>query len=352
MAVLGFIAVSAFLRAVLPFPEIGVVAGQLRFLEKHRAEFDTIFIGSSLTHHQISPAVFDRVMAESGRPTRSFNFGVNGMLVAETSFVLDRILATKPTRLKWVFIELDELETRRFAGAEGSRRDVYWRDWKRTKLLVQKLFASEGDPHSMILEGEAPGFGGVQKRATPAELLWFHLVQFGKKTANVSRRIDLAWSLSHLGKAEKMPEDLGPDGDGYAPFHVDMPEARKLPYQYQMDRARPKQGTRFMSPATAQAYRQMADKVRKSGATPVFLGMPVISQVRLEFRPEARVEGIVMSFNDENTYPDLYRIEMHAEEIHLNHRGAEKFSTLIAQRLAQLIEERSAPLIPAPEADR
>src|SRR6476659_1816486 len=111
LAVIGFILVCACLRAALPFPEVGNVASHLRFFKKHRNEFDTLFIGSSQIHHDISPAIFDGVMRDRGHPTRSFNLGINGMLVGESSYILEQALATKPAHLKWVFIELDELET-------------------------------------------------------------------------------------------------------------------------------------------------------------------------------------------------------------------------------------------------
>ena len=340
LAVLGFVLVCALLNAALPFPEIGVVASHLRYFKKHRNEFDTLFVGSSLTHHQISPAVFDRIMLDGGHATRGFNFGVNGMLVAEMSYVLERILETKPAHLKWVFIELDELDTRPFAGAAGSRRDIYWRDWNRTGLLVKKLLGGERDLQPTMLETQPSEFGGTDGQTRTWQRLLFQVSLFGKNITNVSRRLDLAWWGSHFWKPEKMPDDLGPGGNGYAPLHLDLPEEKKIAYQYQMDRVRGDQTSRFVSPATAQAYREMARKIRRAGATPIFLGMPLFSRVRLEFPPEAGVDGMVMSFNDEKAYPELYRIEVHADEIHLNDQGAEALTTLMARRLSQLLNEQ------------
>ena len=342
LAALGFVVICALLQAALPFPEIGVVASHLRYFKKHGDEFDTLFVGSSLTHHQISPAIFDRVMAERGHPTRSFNFGVDGMLVAETSYVLERILATRPANLKWVILEFDELETRPFAGAEGSRRDVYWRDWKRTSLVLQKLFEHD-QTKSMAFEGEVavmPEAG--RHEMSLRKLLAFHLKLFGKNLANVSRRADLAWWGSHFWKPDKMPDDLGPNGDGWVPLNQDIPEERKPGYRARLDQEGRGRGDRFITRATERAYREMARGIRNAGATPILIGMPVLSQVRLGFRPDSGITASVLSFNDEQTYPGLYRPEMHAEEIHLNHRGSEEFSVLVAQQFAGLLDQKPA----------
>src|SRR6188474_2428492 len=96
IAVLSFFLTCAGLNLILPFPEIGGVSRNLRFFQRHGNDFDTLFVGSSRIHHQISPAIFDRAMREAGFTTRSFNFGVNAMFPPEDSYFVERLLATKP----------------------------------------------------------------------------------------------------------------------------------------------------------------------------------------------------------------------------------------------------------------
>src|SRR3954467_11311158 len=79
IAVVAFTLSCACLNAILPFPEIGLVSRNLRFFQRHRDDFDTVFIGSSCIRHQISPAIFDRSMREAGLPTSTLNFGINAM---------------------------------------------------------------------------------------------------------------------------------------------------------------------------------------------------------------------------------------------------------------------------------
>jgi hypothetical protein len=339
IAAIGFILVCALLGAILPFPEIGNVAAELRYFRKHRDRFDTIFVGSSLTHRDISPAVFDRVTRERGHPTRSFNFGVDGMLLPESSFVLERLLELRPLHLKWVFIEFDEIDPRPFAGAQGSRRDIYWRDWTRTSLLLEKVLRDHGKPDTVEFRRPLSQVREQPKRFSELRLLLFHLSLFAKNETNFSRRIDLIWWGSHFWKPDKMPEDLGPDGDGYAPLVQDFPAEKVLPYEYARAHARDNVGERFVSTAAERACRRMAAEVRKAGATPIFLVMPVLSQTKVKFRPEAPAPS-VLAFNDMTSYPQLYGTEVRAEELHLNPKGAAALSTLVAEDLSRLIDQK------------
>lgn len=320
IAVFAFVLVCAGLNALLPFPEIDVVSAELRFFKEHRDEFDTIFVGSSHIHHQISPAIFDRVTREAGHPTHSFNFGINGMFPPESGYVLERLLKAKPRHLKWVFIELDELETRRIPKAEAARRSVYWHDWKRTSLVLRK-----------VLDGD--------DAASARDLFFFHSALFGKNFTNIGRKIDLSWWSSHLGKKAAPPKTLGPDGDGYDPQIKKLSAAEAVAYEAGLGRAVAQAESKFVSVATEQAYRQWSDEVRKIGATPIFLSTPTMAQTKLGFRPESGIAGATVHFNDAKAYPQLYRSEMRFDFDHLNGEAAEEFTTLVARSFSQLIKE-------------
>jgi len=324
IAVLAFVLACAGLNALLPFPEIDVVSAELRFFQEHQDEFDTVFVGSSRIHHQISPATFDRIMGEAGHPTRTFNFGINGMFPPESGFVLERLLKSKPRHLKWIFLELDELEVRRIPKADASRRSVYWHDWKRTSLVLRK-----------ILEGD--------DRGDARDLFFFHSGLFAKNFANIGRKTDLSWWSSHLGKKAGPPKNLGAAGDGYVPHLKKLSAEEATTYEAELERAISRTETRFVSAATERAYRQWANEVRRIGATPIFIVTPVTAQTRLEFRPESGVAGPVLPFNDAKAYPQLYRSDMRFDADHLNAEAAEEFTRLVARHFSQLIEEKRIP---------
>jgi hypothetical protein len=341
IALLAFVLVCAGLNALLPFPEIDVVSAELRFFKEHQDEFNTVFVGSSHIHHQISPAIFDRITSEAGHPTRTFNFGINGMFPPESGYVLERLLIAKPRHLKWVFIELDELETRRFPQAEASRRSLYWHDWKRTSLVLRKILDTvrPGDGLSFsrkIGEVIAPGPGKSDAR----DLFIFHSALFAKNFTNIGRKIDLAWWSSHLGKQDAPAKGLGRDGDGFVPQTKTMSAEEAIAYETGLKDAVANAESRFVSASTEQAYRQWAEDVRKTGATPVFLVTPKTTQIKLGFRPESGVAETVMRFNDARAYPQLYRNEMRVDADHLNGVAAEEFTELVARKFSELIQEK------------
>jgi len=341
IALLAFLLVCAGLNALLPFPEIDVVSAELRFFREHQDEFDTVFIGSSHIHHQISPAIFDRITNEAGHPTRTFNFGINGMFPPESGYVLERLLSTKPRHLKWVFIELGELETRRFPQADASRRSLYWHDWKRTSLVLQQILDTVRPGGGLSFSRKigavlTPGPGKSDAR----DRLFFHGALFAKNFTNIGRKIDLAWWSSHLGKQGAPPKELGRERDGFVPQMKTMSAEETIAYETGLRNAVAAAESRFVSPATEQAYRQWIEEVRKIGATPVFLVTPKTTQIKLGFRPESGIAEKVMLFNDARAYPQLYRNEMRVDADHLNGLAAEEFTELVARKFSQLIQEK------------
>jgi hypothetical protein len=340
IAALAFILACAGLNAVLPFPEIDMVSPKLRFFRQHRDDFDTVFLGSSRIRHQISPAIFDRTMRQAGFPTRTFNFGINAMGPPEDGYVLERLLGTKPRHLRWVFIELDELQTERLPEIESTRRWLYWHDRKRTSLVLRAILDAgleEGGFALLRRTGEVilPGRGKSEAR----DLLFFHGTLFAKNFTNVGRKTDLSRWLSRLWKEEALSETLGSDGDGYVPRSKKMSAAEAAAYETELESALTQPGFRFVSASTEQAYRQLAEEVRKAGATPIFLVTPLMMQIKLGFRPESGIAGTIMSFNNVTAYPQLYRNEMRIDGSHLNKVAAEEFTRLVAENFSQLRRE-------------
>jgi hypothetical protein len=120
---LGALLVTSLVyRALLPQSLPEGVAEKLEFFAKHKDEFDTLFLGSSRFYYAISPETFDRITRENGVPTRTFNFGIDGMNPPENFYVLDQILKTEPRSLKRIFVEVDNIETKSHLKILGTRR--------------------------------------------------------------------------------------------------------------------------------------------------------------------------------------------------------------------------------------
>ena len=339
IAVLAFVLVCAGLNALLPFPEIDVVSPKLRYFRQHQDDFDTVFIGSSRIRHQISPAIFDETMREAGLPTRTFNFGVNAMVPPESIYVLERLLANKPRHLRWVFIELDELYTKRVPEMENTHRSLYWRDWKRTWLVIRAILDAGPEENGFALLRRTadlllPGLGKSEAR----DLLFFHVELFAKNSTNIGRKTDLSRWISQFWKRKALSQEVA-SGAGYVPLNNKMSAAQAAVYETELESAMTHGGFRFLSASTERAYRQLAEEVKKAGAIPIFLVPPLSMQVELGFRPEPGIAGTVLSFNNARAYQQLYRNEMRIDGGHLNSAAAEEFTRLVAEEFSRLRRE-------------
>jgi hypothetical protein len=324
------------LHAILPFPEIdGGVSQKFRFFAAHKDEFDTLFIGSSRVYFQISPAIFDRVTRESGLPTRSFNFGIGGMYLPESAYLLEQILNLKPRNLRWVFIEYDEMQTKWSPENQTSRRALYWADWKRVSLLLRKLTDAGTSPLWLANPTKLRDIVLRQKdEKNTRSLLAFYATQFERNYTNVARAADVLGYLLGRNTNEHRASYLGAASDGYVTKPGRMSPSQAAAYERGLAAAVAQTATHLLSPYALEAYRQCAQEVRNIGAMPIFLITPNTTQINIA--ENAQAPGVVMAFNNPQTYPDLYHSSVRRDGQHLTKSGAEEFTRIVAANFVEL----------------
>jgi hypothetical protein len=337
IGVTAFLITCIGLRAILPFPEIdGGVSQKFRFFAAHKDEFDTLFIGSSRIYFQISPAIFDRVTRENELPTRSFNFGIGGMYLPETAYLLEQILNLKPRNLRWVFIEYDELQTKWSPENQTSRRALYWADWKRVSLLLRKLTDAGTDP---LWRPDPAKLRDIVLRQNDEKstrsLLTFYVTQFEKKYTNVARAADVLNYFVGRDTNERRASYLGAASDGYLTRLNRMSPDKAAAYERGLAAAMAQAETRALSPYAVEGYRQCAQEVRNIGATPIFLITPSTTQINVATESTA-APGVVMAFNNPRAYPNLYRSNVRRDEQHLTKSGSEEFTRIVAANFVEL----------------
>jgi hypothetical protein len=317
---LGALLVTSFVyHTLLPPPLPDGVAEKIGFFAKHKDEFDTLFLGSSRFYYAISPKDFDRLTRENGAPTRSFNFGIDGMNPPETFYVLDQILKTQPRNLKWVFLEADNIETKSHLKILGTQRLLYWHDWPRTALVLRK--AMNPRPGTKWYER-------LNRLWSAKRELILHLGLFQKQFTNVGSAVDFVSALFE-NRTRKTEPLLGPAGDGYRLAGTAMGPERAELFRRQL--AEEVSGSRpgFIDPYAESAYRESAAKIRRAGAEPIFVVAPSIFQSPLRFR-ESPPPAPLLVFNDARAYPQLYDAKVRVDEQHLTSEGAAEFTRLLA----------------------
>ena len=85
----------------------GIDGERENFYAHHAENYNTLFVGSSLTYRQIDPQLFDSLNRINSISTASFNYGIDGSTPVEIFSIYKHILAKKPKTLKNVLVELD-----------------------------------------------------------------------------------------------------------------------------------------------------------------------------------------------------------------------------------------------------
>jgi hypothetical protein len=291
---------------LLPFPNVPDAGEKFHWFAARKDEFDTIFVGSSRMYYQIVPKQFDADTAAAGARTHSFNLALAGMWPPESFYFLRQILRLRPAHLKWVLIDLIDVNSRTEL---DTRRAVYWRDWMHTVMAVRD-----------VAESPLP-FGKKSAR------LWDHGTLFLKRWANPGSAGECLneWMIpSHLA-APKWA-----DANGFEPLVERRLTGARL-QRYLGVVASFKAGPP-REPARAvyfDACREIAAEVRRAGAEPVFILAPTSGTNENRFELP---EGIpVLDFNDPAQYPLLFGADLRYDEWHLNEIGAIAYTRLVAQ---------------------
>lgn len=323
IALIAFVATSAAIHSLLPPMIPKGIAAKLEFFTQHKDEFDTVIVGTSRLYYSISPEIFDKTTSENGLPTRTFNFGIDGMHPPENFYVLEQILKTKPRNLKWVLLELGDIQTR-WDNILGTQRAVYWHDRPRTSLTLKKAMNPRGNASWLIK---------VTRLWLARRDLASNLTLFGKLFTNVGRAEELLPSE----RDERFREadlELGPHRDGYRPAGDAMSAERALLFQQRLAQEISETRQKFLDPATEQGYRKSAAQIRQAGASPLFVVTPVLFQSSARFR-KSPPPAPLLSFNDSRKYPALYDTRVRIDDGHLTNEGAAEFTRLLAREFVR-----------------
>ena len=322
IALAAFIATSAVIHALLPPVVPKGIAAKLKFFTEHKDEFDTVIVGTSRLYYSASPEIFDATTSANGLATHTFNFGIDGMHPPENFYVLEQILKTRPGHLKRVMFELGDIQTR-WDDILGTERAVYWHDWPRTSLTLQKAFNPRGNANWLI----------------KTTRLWLarrdfvsNLTLFARQFTSVGRAADFLPATQQERFADAASE-LGPRGDGYRWAGDAMSAERAVSFQQRLADEISGATTKYLDPATEKGYRTAAAQIRQAGAAPVFVVTPIIWQTTPRFHEPAPAP--VIAFNDARKYPQFYDVKVRIDDGHMTRPAAEEFTRLLAQELVR-----------------
>jgi len=311
----------------LPFREVPVVGQKIDFLLEHGDQFDTLFLGSSRVQHQILPDVFDRLMADAGQPTRSFNLAADSMRPPEDSFVLERVLQARTKPLRWVFLESNTLRVRADPGVRGTRRAIYWHDSKRLYWLFRDAFDAARSGRTQWFDN---------RRAVD---FFEHAEAWFDNATNLGRLTAFADGLETNAAALPSWNDLGSQRDGFVPAARPQTMSGKdlADYRRQLAERRQKPALLLHFDVNTQAmFDEEAASIVRAGGQPVLLIPPTTTTSRYYPRADGKQRFLVLDFSSPVEYPELFVEEYRLDTTHLNTRGAEAFTAVLVRRLLEI----------------
>lgn len=104
----------------------GVDYKKQSFYENHSENFNTVFLGSSLTAHQIDNGLFDSLNSEKLLSTHSFNYGLDGATPVEIFSLFNAVMQRKPVALKNILVELDFIDNFDMGQLHSLRRKSFY----------------------------------------------------------------------------------------------------------------------------------------------------------------------------------------------------------------------------------
>jgi hypothetical protein len=337
LAVASFSLVAAGIERLTPWPVEDGLRAKVEYFLAHRDEFDTLYLGSSLTFRGVIPPLAD---AQLGGGRTSFNLGVAGMNFYERGYLVDEVLATRPARLQMVVMEAMSTDPQVLFEADGlDEREVHWHSWKETARVLEGLRSADLPWRQEL------------------SLAWMHVEMALRKHTSYARGFAIARAL--IGDEEQLYDYLEPadlevqrgyqdSGAGHNDierearqnFLAQIPDYAKTLRAMDAANGAP---SRF-TPSQLELVLGQHEQVQSLGVEVVCLVLPMARSAPEFLR--AHEDGqlpLLIAFNSPNTYPDLYRVDQRWDRAHLNRRGAEILSRLLATELARLREPVRVP---------
>lgn len=311
------------IQCSLPFPNIAPLGAKHRYFTAHREDFDTLFIGSSRVYHQIIPSQFDAaVREESGFPMHSFNFAADALWPPESYFLLRNILSLHPRRLRWVVIEVMDVNPAIEARNRGSRRSEYWHDIPHTLMALGTL-------------SQLPSAERLPMAFLHLKLLLAHTTSSGAGAEALALATKARWP------EQAAPPETVADGGYKAQDEGFIAGAAwqtvlcyLMKYAHDLESLRAAPGVE-VNGDFATHLRRIEEVVKSAGATPLFLVTPAVD---LGGKYDRLPDGMtVFSYADPNLYPVLYDPALHRDRWHLNEKGAVVFTAAVARSFSQYL---------------
>ncbi len=285
---------------------------KFQYLEAHKTEFNTAFIGSSKTLSQVNPVQLDALMESSG--VKSINLGAPYVNTPEVYYLYEHLLQRDDIQLDYVFIELNSLLSIEWSKIR-TKRNYYWCNFSNVKFAFNYL----KDSHYSI-----------QKKAG---LLFFYIMNYCNKNL----------TLAHLNPQKELPTIDMVAQKGFGPMNANFDNYAGLAMQrglseHYFSEPNLKQ---YLNNFHLQRIKELIDASEQKGIHLIFLIPPRIAfqyGEALAITAELPTKNVI-ELGDSKKYPAFYQAELSSDDVHLNEAGARIFTKYLAEQFEKIISQ-------------
>lgn len=330
--VIFFILVTLFSIALYKFSgdttryfdeyEVAGVRAKKEVFDAHKDEYNTVFIGSSRTYNQVNPIVFDSITG-----LESFNLAYSAVQPFRIFDYVAEIAKQRPD-LDYVFVEMSPLprlfgsfkEADQLRAVDEKRYPVAVDFFRKNDLPQRFQFQSIKD-YSKLMAYKYIGFNSAKR--------WRAMLSISEPKEGFPDRN--VYETGGFFPTDSVANDNAPLRKRQRNFQAHPEEMEKYDYSTKK--------TDFSKERDRFADEWLAATNLFSDDTKVILLIPprnpwnsIKQTTKLKYFLEQ--EGVeFFDFSDSSEYPQLFESENSNDEVHLNLKGANIYTRLIAKKV-------------------
>lgn len=296
-----------------------------QIFKEHKAEFNTVFLGSSRTYNQVNPPVFDSITGLT-----SYNLAFSAVQPFRIFDLIADVAKEKPD-LDVVVIELSPLprlfesfKMPEHVRSVDEKRFVTALDFFRYNDLPLRFQYQSAMDYTKLMSYKYIGFNSAKR--------WRYVLNIPEPT---ERFIDYGiYEKRGFYSTDEVGNDNAPLRKRQRNFEK-QPEKLMPFYDQSTNRAYNTQRDAFID-AWLEATRLFSEKTKVVLLIPPRNPANSINQTT-KLKNFLEKEGVtILDFSDSTVYPELYAFENSNDEVHLNLKGANIYSALLGEKINAL----------------
>ncbi|MEM1327518.1 MAG: hypothetical protein AAGI23_16275 [Bacteroidota bacterium] len=305
--------------------EVAGVRAKKEVFAAHKEEYNTVFIGSSRTYNQIDPSIFDGIIG-----TQSFNLAYSAVQPFRIFDYVAAVAEMKPD-LAYVFVELSPL-SRLYDGFKESQH-LHALDEERYQTALDvfgknnlplRLHAESVKDYTKLLAYKYIGFNSAKRWRAVLDI-------YEPQEQFVDRQ---PYLTAGFFPTDSVKNDKSPMRQRQRYFQEHPETMKRYDHSTQRD-------------DFSKERDQLVDEWKNlqslfSEDTKIILLIPprnpensIVQTAKLKYFLEQ--EGMtIFDFSDSDDYPVLFQVDNSNDEVHLNLKGAQIYTRLIAEKVQTL----------------